>query len=144
MRKIARCAGEPRGEHVAERLTAGGEALDHHGFIGLHPVELQRLGKLVRGGAFLGPGVLGLGGDVLGEADQLLAALPVVGGIFGLEDRDAELGVAFLPSSVFQTANSTCRSWVLAKPSPSSIRPLRSAAPARRAALAAVEAISVA
>ena len=49
----------------------------------LHPIELQRFGKLVRGGAFLGPRVLGLRGDVLGERDQLLAALPVVGGVFG-------------------------------------------------------------
>ena len=55
------------------------------------------------------------------------------------EHGDAGLGSPF--SIVFQTANSTCRSWVLAKPSPSSIRPLRSAAPARLAALAAVEAI---
>jgi hypothetical protein len=47
--------GEPQSEHVAKRLTAGGEPLNHHC---LHTVELQCLGKLVRGGAFLRPGGL--------------------------------------------------------------------------------------
>lgn len=65
-------------------------------FILLHPVELQRLGKLMRGGAFLRALMFRLCGDVFGKRDELLAARPIIGGIFDLERLDAELGIFFL------------------------------------------------
>ena len=106
-----------------------------------HPIELQRFGKLVGGVCFppaawswSWPRRIRQGRSASGGAANSrrhIRSCSVVTPSFG----------SLLPSSVFQMANSTCRSWVLAKPSPSSMRPFRSAAPASDAALAVVDAI---
>ena len=48
-------------------------------------IEFQRLGKLMGGSALIGTGRLGLRGDIFGESDQLLPALPIIGSIFSLK-----------------------------------------------------------
>jgi hypothetical protein len=93
--QIAFRAIKPLGKNGSERLTPRREALDRHT---LHPVDAQRLGELMRGGAFLRPRALRLGGDIFRKRDQLLTAHPIVGGIFRVQGGDAELGIFFLKS----------------------------------------------
>src|ERR1700724_4490691 len=101
----------------------------------------------MRGSAFLRPCALRLGRDIFGESDQLLTALPVVGGIFRAQGRDAELGIFFLQCLPNRKENLTklrLREAIAFSLSLASIWPLKSAAPLRLAAFAVVEAIKLA